>query len=111
MGHAKAYVSEAERTVTYETWLHHYNHHRPHAGIGGSAPSARFHNLSGNYSWFPVGLSTVATGSSALARDRGPDRDHSRCPKRGERPTSDAAASSGTRVRMLRTDPKTGRHT
>ncbi|RZS58794.1 integrase-like protein, partial [Microcella putealis] len=26
-------------------WLHHYNHHRPHTGIGGLTPSARVHNL------------------------------------------------------------------
>ncbi|SFI63501.1 Integrase core domain-containing protein, partial [Microbacterium saccharophilum] len=32
------------------TWLHHYNHHRPHTGIGGKTPSARVHNLTGNYS-------------------------------------------------------------
>ena len=48
--YAKPYASEAERTAAYETWLHHYNHHRPHTGIGGQTPSARVHNLTGNYS-------------------------------------------------------------
>ncbi len=27
--YAKPYASEAERAAAYETWLHHYNHHRP----------------------------------------------------------------------------------
>ncbi len=48
--YAKPYTSEAERTAAYESWLHHYNHHRPHTGIGGTVPSARVHNLSGKYS-------------------------------------------------------------
>ncbi len=30
--YAKPYASEAERAAAYETWLHHYNHHRPHTG-------------------------------------------------------------------------------
>ena len=48
--YAATYASEDERTATYERWLHHYNHHRPHTGIGGQTPSARVHNLTGNYS-------------------------------------------------------------
>ena len=48
--YAKPYASEAERTAAYESWLHHYNHHRPHTGIGGDVPSARVHNLPGKYS-------------------------------------------------------------
>ena len=47
--YAKPYASEAERTAAYKTWLHHYNHHRPHTGIGGQVPSARVHNLTGKY--------------------------------------------------------------
>lgn len=47
--YAQAYVSEAERTAAYETWLHYYNHHRPHTGIGGQTPSARVHNVTGKY--------------------------------------------------------------
>ena len=31
------------------TWLHYYNHHRPHTGIGGLTPSARVHNVTGKY--------------------------------------------------------------
>nr|WP_310650327.1 integrase core domain-containing protein [Flaviflexus equikiangi] len=33
--YAIAYDSDQARTATYHTWLHHYNHHRPHTGIGG----------------------------------------------------------------------------
>ncbi len=47
--YAKPYASEAERAAAYETWLHHYNHHRPHTGIGGQTPSARVHNVTGKY--------------------------------------------------------------
>ncbi|WP_426623129.1 IS481 family transposase [Leifsonia sp. McL0607] len=48
--YAHAYLSDEARAATYDTWLHHYNHHRPHTGIGGLVPSARVHNLTGNYS-------------------------------------------------------------
>ncbi len=43
------YRSEAARSATYADWLHHYNHHRPHTGIGGATPASRVHNLMGNY--------------------------------------------------------------
>ena len=45
--YARPYTSENEREAAYETWLHHYNHHRPHSGIGGSTPASRVHNLTG----------------------------------------------------------------
>ncbi len=48
--YATAYVSDDARAATYATWLHHYNHHRPHTGIGGAVPADRVHNLTGNYS-------------------------------------------------------------
>jgi transposase InsO family protein len=48
--YASTYRSEEARAATYDTWLHHYNHHRPHTGIGGSTPAGRVHNLTGNYS-------------------------------------------------------------
>jgi transposase InsO family protein len=48
--YAASYRSDEARAATYDTWLHHYNHHRPHTGIGGLVPSARVHNLTGNYS-------------------------------------------------------------
>lgn len=47
--YAREYTSEAEREAAYEVWLHHYNHHRPHTGIGGLVPSKRVHNLTGKY--------------------------------------------------------------
>jgi transposase InsO family protein len=48
--YASAYSSDEARAAAYPAWLHHYNHHRPHTGIGGLVPSARVHNLTGNYS-------------------------------------------------------------
>jgi transposase InsO family protein len=47
--YARPYASEAERAATYPDWLHQYNHHRTHTGIGGQAPISRVHNLRGNY--------------------------------------------------------------
>ncbi|MDR7294111.1 IS481 family transposase [Pseudoglutamicibacter albus] len=47
--YAKTYYSDEARAATYEAWLHHYNHHRPHTGIGGQTPAQRVHNLTGNY--------------------------------------------------------------
>lgn len=43
------YASDEARAATYQAWLHQYNHHRPHTGIGGLTPSDRVHNLTGNY--------------------------------------------------------------
>jgi transposase InsO family protein len=48
--YAQTYLSEQARAATYQQWLHSYNHHRPHTGIGGLVPSARVHNVTGNYS-------------------------------------------------------------
>jgi transposase InsO family protein len=49
--YAQTYLSEADRATTYPEWLHHYNHHRPHTGIGGKSPVERLsvHNLPRNY--------------------------------------------------------------
>jgi len=47
--YARPYTSEAERAAAYPGWLHAYNHHRTHTGIGGKTPISRVHNLSGNY--------------------------------------------------------------
>ena len=43
--YAETYASDEARAATYDAWLHHYNHHRPHTGIGGQTPSDRVHNL------------------------------------------------------------------
>lgn len=47
--YAVTYDSDEARAATYDTWLHHYNHHRPHTGIGGLTPAERVHNVTGNY--------------------------------------------------------------
>jgi transposase InsO family protein len=46
--YAKPYVSSLERSQAIDPWLHHYNHHRPHAGIHAATPIARLNNLLGN---------------------------------------------------------------
>jgi transposase InsO family protein len=45
--YAETYFSDEARAATYQNWLHHYNHHRPHTGINGTAPIERLrvHNL------------------------------------------------------------------
>jgi len=43
------YLSDEARSATYTAWLHSYNHHRPHTGLGGATPASRVHNLTGNY--------------------------------------------------------------
>jgi len=35
------YQRSAERTQALDAWIHHYNWHRPHQGIGGISPMAR----------------------------------------------------------------------
>jgi transposase InsO family protein len=47
--YATTYASDEARAAAYDAWLHYYNHHRPHTGIGGAVPSDRVHNLTGNY--------------------------------------------------------------
>jgi transposase InsO family protein len=32
------------------TWLHHYNHHRPHRALGGRSPMQLLNNLPGSHS-------------------------------------------------------------
>lgn len=48
--YAQTYLSDQARSATYADWLHFYNHHRPHTGIGGLVPAERVHNVTGNYS-------------------------------------------------------------
>nr|WP_054821448.1 IS481 family transposase [Arthrobacter sp. JCM 19049] len=48
--YARHYGSEAERAAAYPAWLHEYNHHRPHTGIGGKSPIDRVHNVHGKNS-------------------------------------------------------------
>jgi len=46
--YARPYASSSERSQAIDAWLHHYNHHRPHAGINALTPAARLNNLLGN---------------------------------------------------------------
>jgi transposase InsO family protein len=48
--YASTYSTDEARAAEYPRWLHHYNHHRPHTGIGGQTPAQRVHNVTGNYS-------------------------------------------------------------
>jgi len=45
--YAQTYFSDEARAATYQSWLHHYNHHRPHTGIKSKTPIERLrvHNL------------------------------------------------------------------
>jgi transposase InsO family protein/transposase len=43
------YRSSDERTTALDGWLHHYNHHRKHSGIGRQTPATRLNNLLGTY--------------------------------------------------------------
>jgi transposase InsO family protein len=45
--YAHHYSSDHARAATYQDWIHSYNHHRPHTGIGGKSPINRVHNVSG----------------------------------------------------------------
>ena len=47
--YAASYLDDPTRGSHLPGWLHHYNRHRPHTGIGGLTPAARVHNLMGNY--------------------------------------------------------------
>ena len=45
--YARHYASDQARASTYQAWIHDYNHHRPHTGIGGKSRIDRVHNVSG----------------------------------------------------------------
>ena len=45
--YAKPYRSEAERAAEFDTWLHHYNHHRGHTALKGKSPADLVPNLCG----------------------------------------------------------------
>jgi transposase len=42
-------TSETQRRAALPGWLHIYNHHRPHTGIGGHSPISRCTNVPGQY--------------------------------------------------------------
>jgi transposase InsO family protein len=45
----KFYSSESARLAALPSWLHEYNHHRPHSAIGKAAPITRLNNLAGHH--------------------------------------------------------------
>jgi transposase InsO family protein len=47
---AQLFTTETDRRAAFPAWLHTYNHHRPHTGIGGHPPISRLTNLPGQYS-------------------------------------------------------------
>ena len=47
--YATTFRSDEARSATYQDWIHWYNHHRHHTGIGGLTPAERVHNLTGKY--------------------------------------------------------------
>jgi transposase InsO family protein len=42
--HGWTYQNSAQRTRALLGWQHHYNRHRPHAGIGGAFPMSRLNS-------------------------------------------------------------------
>ena len=47
---ARPFPTETHRRKALPSWLHEYNHHRPHTAIGGHPPISRLTNLPGQYS-------------------------------------------------------------
>jgi len=45
----KLYSSESARLAALPSWIHQYNHHRPHSAIGKQAPITRLDNLAGHH--------------------------------------------------------------
>ncbi|MFJ6936433.1 IS481 family transposase [Streptomyces sp. NPDC101132] len=43
------YTSDRQRMEAFPDWLHWYNYHRPHTGIGGQTPASRGTNLPGQH--------------------------------------------------------------
>jgi transposase InsO family protein len=43
------YATESARRNALPSWIHEYNHHRPHTAIGKATPISRLTNLSGQY--------------------------------------------------------------
>ena len=47
---ARLFPTESARRHALPSWLHEYNHHRPHTAIGNQAPITRLTNVPGQYS-------------------------------------------------------------
>jgi transposase InsO family protein len=48
--YARGYHDNQARLDDLATWLHHYNHHRPHRALGGRSPMQLLNNLPGSHS-------------------------------------------------------------
>ena len=48
--YCRVWSSNTERAEALSAWLTHYNHERPHLGIGGQRPIDRVNNAVGQYS-------------------------------------------------------------
>ena len=48
--YARHYLSETERRQALPSWIHEYNHHRPHSATEGKPPISRLTNVPGQYS-------------------------------------------------------------
>jgi transposase InsO family protein len=48
-GYARLYASNQARLDALPGWLHAYNYHRPHHGLGGRTPMQLLNNLPGNH--------------------------------------------------------------
>jgi transposase InsO family protein len=46
--YAFTYQHSVERTAALDAWIHHYNWHRPHQGIGGATPMSRLNTSRNN---------------------------------------------------------------
>ena len=42
------YQTSRQRTETLDDWIHHYNWHRPHQGIGGCSPMTKLKSSRNN---------------------------------------------------------------
>jgi transposase InsO family protein len=47
--YARGYHDNKARLDDLATWLHHYNHHRPHRALGGRTPMQLLNNLPGSH--------------------------------------------------------------
>ena len=47
--YARFYGCESDRRAALPSWLHFYNHHRPHSAIAGKPPVSRLTNLPGHH--------------------------------------------------------------
>ena len=47
--YARCYTSEQERRDALASWIHYYNHHRPHSACENHPPITRLTNVPGQY--------------------------------------------------------------